>query len=84
MKDAHNTVRKSASSVEMFYDEGGLEERIQELAHRDSKLRNDALKSQGLNCRICGFNFEDFYGALGKGFLEVHHLIPVSAHKKYN
>lgn len=30
-------------------------------------------------CRVCGFEFGAVYGALGGGFIEVHHRIPVSA-----
>lgn len=31
-----------------------------------------------LFCEVCGFDFEHIYGAIGKGFIEGHHLIPVS------
>lgn len=33
-------------------------------------------------CSICGFNFEKIYGEIGIGFIEAHHLIPVSKLKK--
>ncbi|MBK8806257.1 MAG: HNH endonuclease [Bacteroidales bacterium] len=29
-------------------------------------------------CVVCGFDFEKVYGEIGKGFIHVHHLIPVS------
>ena len=29
-------------------------------------------------CEICKFDFENFYGELGQGFIEAHHRIPVS------
>lgn len=29
-------------------------------------------------CEICGFNFEEKYGEHGKGFIEGHHILPVS------
>ena len=28
-------------------------------------------------CFVCGFDFEKFYGHLGKGFIHVHHLTPI-------
>jgi 5-methylcytosine-specific restriction protein A len=28
---------------------------------------------------VCGFNFEKVYGALGKDFIHVHHLVPVTS-----
>ena len=27
---------------------------------------------------ICGFDFEKTYGEIGKGFIHVHHIVPVS------
>lgn len=32
-----------------------------------------------LCCEVCGFDFSATYGALGEGFCEVHHLVPLSA-----
>ncbi len=35
--------------------------------------------NMALNCEICGFSFEENYPeALGKGFIEAHHKIPLS------
>lgn len=31
-----------------------------------------------LCCQICGFSFTDKYGELGEGFIEAHHLFPIS------
>lgn len=31
-----------------------------------------------LCCEVCGFDFKDFYGELGYGFCEVHHIQPLS------
>lgn len=45
----------------------------------------EAKKAQTLNangrlcCEVCGFDFSATYGALGEGFFEVHHLVPLSA-----
>lgn len=35
-----------------------------------------------LTCQICGFDFEDVYGKIGKDFIEGHHTIPVSELKE--
>ena len=32
-------------------------------------------------CRACDFNFEDFYGEIGKNFIEIHHLKPIFAYE---
>jgi len=50
---------------------------------RDSKLRRLKIQSflQGnkrLICEICAFDFEAFYGEVGRGFIEVHHYVPLS------
>lgn len=36
------------------------------------------LSKYGYNCQVCGFNFEKEYGDLGKEFIHVHHITPVS------
>lgn len=33
-------------------------------------------------CCICGFDFEETYGAIGRGFIEAHHTKPVSSLKE--
>jgi predicted HNH restriction endonuclease len=60
------------------YPEGGAREITRELIARNSKLREDAVLRLGSTCEICGFNFGDVYGDLGEGFIEVHHLKPLS------
>ncbi len=35
-------------------------------------------KRKGYTCEVCDFNFTTKYGALGKDFIETHHLIPIS------
>ncbi len=47
-----------------------------ELAHH-FELISDKEKGE-LTCEACGFDFEKAYGSLGKGYIECHHLIPLS------
>lgn len=44
------------------------------------KLAKEKYKKQNgkLICEICGFDFEEEYGDIGKDFIEGHHTIPVS------
>ena len=44
---------------------------------RNPSLRENAIKIHGTKCVACGFDFEVFYGAYGKNFIEVHHLNPL-------
>lgn len=45
---------------------------------RDRRLREMCINKYGCKCYVCGFDFEKFYGEVGKGFIEVHHLQPLS------
>lgn len=58
--------------------EGGEKVYISLRRERDPALRADALALHGLDCMVCGFNFEKIYGQLGKGFIEVHHIVPLA------
>lgn len=40
--------------------------------------RQICLANKGYKCSVCGFNFEKKYGIIGKDFIEVHHIVPVS------
>lgn len=45
---------------------------------RDSNNRSNAIRIHRTKCMACGFDFEEVYGELGKGFIEVHHIKPLS------
>jgi 5-methylcytosine-specific restriction enzyme A len=44
---------------------------------RDKKIRSVLARGGPLICEVCRFNFEEFYGDLGKGFIECHHVEPL-------
>jgi hypothetical protein len=46
---------------------------------RNASARRRSIQKWGLDCIVCGFNFERVYGELGAGFIHVHHLVPVSS-----
>lgn len=58
--------------------EGGNKQRYVNIYERDKKLRAAAIRIHGTTCKGCGFNFEDTYGSIGQGYIEVHHLISIS------
>lgn len=67
--------------VSKNYDEffeGFKTEIIREVNYRDQKLIKKAKENLGTTCTICDFNFEKKYGLHGKGFIEMHHLKPIS------
>ena len=51
---------------------------------KSPKLRAAVLNKFGYKCAVCGFDFEKIYGQLGKNFIEVHHMVPVSEKEREN
>lgn len=45
---------------------------------RNPKARQKCIEYWKPICSVCNFDFEKKYGDLGKGFIHVHHLVPVS------
>ncbi len=51
---------------------------------RNPLARRMCIEHHGVCCKVCGFDFYDTYGDLGKDYIHVHHLIPISSiRKKY-
>lgn len=46
---------------------------------RNPQNRERAVQEHGIKCQICGFDFEENYGDVGRGFIEVHHKKPISS-----
>lgn len=63
-----------ASSVK----EGASKKVFVNAYERNSEARERCIRKWGLNCAVCNFHFELFYGKLGKGYIHVHHLKPLS------
>jgi 5-methylcytosine-specific restriction protein A len=45
---------------------------------RNGAARRQCVRHHGESCAVCGMSFGDRYGAIGEGFIHVHHKIPVS------
>ncbi len=48
---------------------------------RSSRLASEAKLRDGFTCQVCGFNFAERYGELGRGYAEAHHKVPLSSLK---
>jgi hypothetical protein len=46
---------------------------------RDPEARKKCIKHYGASCQVCGLDFKDSYGAIGDGFIHVHHLVPLAS-----
>lgn len=63
--------------------EGQVLYKLHKVRERNRKIieakKKTILRKLGtLNCEACDFNFEKTYGKMGQGFIECHHLIPLS------
>jgi hypothetical protein len=63
---------------EKLLTEGGRKYKFSSFYERNPRLRTEAIKIHGVKCVVCGFDFEITYGQRGVGFIEVHHLKPIS------
>lgn len=45
---------------------------------RNAKARSKCIEHHGCKCFVCEFDFEKQYGELGKSFVHVHHIVPLS------
>lgn len=59
--------------------EGGKRKYLTTRYERVPANRLTAIRIHGTTCQVCGFNFEEHYGELGKDYIEVHYLRPLSS-----
>lgn len=45
---------------------------------RNPEARRRCIEYYGTSCVVCGFDFEEQFGSVAKGFIHVHHLKPLS------
>lgn len=45
---------------------------------RSADARAKCVEHHGYKCAVCSFDFEGFYGAIGKNYIYVHHVIPLA------
>lgn len=62
--------------------EGNKKLRFVAYYERSPENRKEAIRIHGYDCKGCDTNFEKKYGLLGKDFIHVHHLKPVSQYEK--
>ncbi len=74
------SVPKVRSSEEQAAYEEGQQYLVETMVSaRNPKLTAAAKAKQRFNCQACGFNFKNFYGMIGDGFVEAHHKIAISS-----
>lgn len=65
------------NSYEHLY-EGAKKQVCVNSYERNSIARERCIKHYGMRCVICGFDFEETYGEVGRNVIHVHHLKPLS------
>lgn len=68
--------------LQVKYIEGTGKEITVNAYERNGKARKACLEHYGYICMVCDFNFEKFYGEIGKNYIHVHHIVPISEIKK--
>lgn len=72
---------------ELAFPEGKEKYRLHKYKERNGEVVRLAKerhleRDQKLSCQICNFSFTDMYGDLGIGFIEAHHINPISEIKE--
>lgn len=69
---------ENIQDISNLYLEG---KRIQKLSYfyeRNSEAREKCILHYGYSCQVCGIDFKQKYGEIGKNFIHVHHKKPLS------
>jgi len=71
--------RRGALRGEVVFREGRKILYTLSRSERNPKLRRACIEKHGSKCVVCKFDFEKRYGAIGKGFIHIHHLKPMAS-----
>ena len=89
LKEGLDIIEKSATEkrkIEVFDETITVQEGVKRIVEtkvyeRSSKLRKIAIehytKNGDIFCEACQFSFKKFYGEIGKGYIEIHHIKPI-------
>lgn len=61
-----------------IFREGAVRQILVNAYERSPQARQQCIAQHGESCFVCHFNFGEVFGELGKGFIHVHHLLPLS------
>jgi 5-methylcytosine-specific restriction enzyme A len=79
IEDDEETLNDSVMEGQVLYKLHKVRERDSEIVLLKKKQSIDQFGF--LSCEACVFDFEKFYGELGKGYIECHHRTPLSKFK---
>lgn len=72
--------RPSSASqpIKTTYVEGDIVQQTKDVRERNTAVRTAAIVRDKGVCQVCGFDFKTRYGEVGAGYIEVHHVKPIS------
>ncbi len=76
-----NLLPEEIDTPEQFI-EGASKTVLVNTYERNSDARAKCIEHYGYKCSVCGFDFESVYGSIGKNYIHVHHVVPLSDIKK--
>lgn len=84
MLDPYGKVNSDAYDVDYPVDdeklyEGALVKVMANKYERNREARKKCIEMKGSRCQVCGKDFEEAYGEIGKEFIHVHHVVPISS-----
>jgi 5-methylcytosine-specific restriction protein A len=74
----HNPFKETEKDEQKVYTEGTPNQVLITKYERNPYARKTCINHYGLSCIICGINFKEKYGEIGKDFIHVHHLKQVA------
>jgi 5-methylcytosine-specific restriction protein A len=74
----HNNIIYPDEIENQTLSEGAKKQVVVNAYERNPKARQECIKYYGTKCNICNFDFEKQYGEIGKGFIHIHHIKPLS------
>jgi len=63
--------------LEIFY-EGAIKQIKVNKYERSITARNKCIDHYGCKCSVCNMDFKHVYGEIGKDYIHVHHIVPLS------
>lgn len=82
--EGSNNILAEELPLDMVLYEGLAEKIFVNKFERNPEARSKCIAHYGYTCSVCKFDFEESFGALGKNFIHVHHVVPLSEiRKKY-
>ena len=77
-QNTEKTIYPDEVDSEIEYSEGKTKKVLVNSYERNPIARQKCIEHYGLNCQVCGFNFQEKYGEIGKDFIHVHHKVDIA------